>query len=120
MSIFDSLPSVHEYVLMGSGTSAFFRKKDTLRWTLYMDECLRVVSDTGEYQSDFYTLALVKLQLIAEMTGRSLWHDESDSFGSFVPAGLFVKAVQAQLMDFKRNLSRDLEQNGQSHQVRYV
>ena len=85
-----------------------------LRWTMYSDECLRVVETKKEFTSDALLVQLVKLRLISEKmfdVSRSCSMAEVDSLKG-PPAMFYLKSLEAQLNDFKSKIPLELKDNG--------
>ena len=95
---------------------AYFRRLDALRWTPYLDECLAVLGEKDEHPTDPLLIHLVKLQLLVEKAGQAPWHEERDDpNGSVrVPPIFYLKALQAQLQDFKTRIPPVIQGNGRS------
>ncbi|KIN05469.1 hypothetical protein OIDMADRAFT_153650 [Oidiodendron maius Zn] len=99
--------------LMSSVSSSFLQKGDTLRWTAYSNECLRVIERQKEFASDELLAHLVKLRLISERmvdtpcTGAIM---EGDC-GMTLPVVFYLKSLESQLRDFKSTISSALADN---------
>ena len=93
---------------------SYFQRLDALRWTPYLDECIAVLGEADEHPTDLLLVHLVKLQLIVEKAGQAPWHEERDDpNGSVrVPPIFYLKALQAQLQDFKTRIPPSLQRNG--------
>ena len=82
-----------------------------MRWTRYMDECLKVVEETKEVPSDELLVQLVKVRLIAEKaldvppTGGSVMGGEN------TPTIFYIKALDAQLGEWRKSLPANLVEN---------
>jgi hypothetical protein len=96
--------------------SSHFQRIDAIRWTPYLDECLRMLAENREYPTDMLLAHFVRLQLIIERVTQAPWHDGPvDAAGSVrAPSVFYLKALQAQLEDFKRDVPPELQQNGRS------
>lgn len=94
--------------------SSYLQRIDALRWTPYLDECLQMLAEKQEYPADTFLVHQVKLQLIVEKVSQAPWHDGLvDSIDSMkVPPAFYLKALRAQLRDFKQNIPPELQQNG--------
>lgn len=94
--------------------SSYFQRLDALRWTPYLDECVAVLAEKKEYPTDILLIHLVKSQIIAEKAGQAPWHEEqSEVSGSTkAPSTFYLKALQAQLQDFKVNIAPEIQTNG--------
>ena len=94
--------------------SSYFQRLDALRWTPYLDECIAVLGEKDEHPTDPLLIQLVKLQLVVERAGQAQWHEERDDpHGSGrVPPIFYLKALQAQLEDFKNRIPPSIQGNG--------
>jgi hypothetical protein len=84
---------------------------DSLRWTPYIDECLRSLAEAREYETDVQLVYFVRLQYVVERIYQSPWHDGSCFHGGLPPV-MYLRSLQAQLQEFKKGLPEYLEQNG--------
>ena len=93
---------------------SYFQRLDALRWTPYLDECVAVLGEKCEHPTDLLLIHLVKLQLVVEKAGQAPWHEERDDpNGSVrVPPIFYLKALQAQIQDFKTRIPPSLQGNG--------
>ena len=73
-----------------------------------------VLAEEKEQPSDALLTDLVRLQLIVERVGRAPWHEgQSDATGSTrAPSSFYLKALQAQLQDFRTKLCPEIQDNG--------
>lgn len=99
--------------LLSSVVSSYFQRLDALRWTPYLDECLAVLAENKEHPTDLLLVHLVKLQLLAEKVSQAPWHEgHGDAIGpTRAPPIFYLKALQAQLQDFKANISPEIRRN---------
>lgn len=99
--------------LLSSVTSYYFQRLDALRWTPYLDECMTVLAEEKDQPSDELLINLVRLQLIVEKVGRAPWHEgQNDATGSTrAPTTFYLKALQAQLQDFRMKLCPEIQDN---------
>ncbi|MCJ1359174.1 MAG: hypothetical protein MMC33_009174 [Icmadophila ericetorum] len=95
-----------------SSVPSFVRKGETLRWTAYCDECLRVLEEQKEFASDELLIQLVKVRLIAEKVVDLPWSGaaEGDHFAR-PSATFYLKSLQAQLHNFKSSTPSELADN---------
>lgn len=116
------MSSVYNYVHLQSSpansrrSSSFLQKGDTLRWTAYSNECLRVIETQKEFASDVLLAHLVKLRLISERVIDTPWTGaimEGDR-GMILPVVFYLKSLESQLRDFKSTISSTLADNGES------
>lgn len=83
------------------------QKGETLRWTSYCDECVRILQQEREAPSDLVLTQLAKLRLIALKTlDLSLSED-----GTTLPTAFYMQSLQARLRDFKRTNPSELHNN---------
>lgn len=103
-------------LLTRTSLSSYFRRLDALHWTPYMDECIAVLAENEEYPSDILLVYLVKLHLIFEKAGRGQWYEEQDDAmaSARAPPIFYLKALQAQLQDFKAKIPPAIQRNGMS------
>jgi hypothetical protein len=83
---------------------------DPLRLTPYTEECIRNLSDNAECESDKILACLARLQIIVAQIPPNCGVQNP---GSFTPIGLYVKALQAQLQAFRKDMPQELGQNRQ-------
>ncbi|KAK3393455.1 hypothetical protein B0H63DRAFT_18024 [Podospora didyma] len=85
---------------MSSIISSYLGQIDALRWTPYMEECLRIIRgrSSTECPTDEYFAYQVELQRVS----RDL--EDAKSLAA-IPPSLYLKAVQARLDGIKENMS---------------
>ena len=73
-----------------------------------------VLAEEKEQPSDMLLTDLVRLQLIVEKVGRAPWHEgQNDATGSTrAPSIFYLKALQAQLQDFRMKICPEIQDNG--------
>ncbi|KAL9620371.1 MAG: hypothetical protein Q9160_005071 [Pyrenula sp. 1 TL-2023] len=89
-----------------STVSSYLKKGETLRWTAYLDECLRIIETEREFPSDALLVQLVRLRLLAEkaiLVPSSSGAADVDS-SARLPAVCYLKSLEAQLRHFKSNI----------------
>lgn len=59
--------------MMTSWTVNSFRRSNAIKWTLHMDECLRILEQQPEWESDKMLALQVRCQLIIEQVHESPW-----------------------------------------------
>jgi hypothetical protein len=119
------MSSVYGYVLLqlfyvDSGrSSSFLRKGETLRWTAYSNECLRVLETQKEFPSDVLLVQLVKLRLISEKMIDAPWSGAmiQADHSTTPPAMFYLKSLEAQIQDFKSNIPTEVAGNSRSFSV---
>lgn len=96
---------------------ALSRKGDTLRWTAYSNECLRVIETQKEVASDTLLVQQVKLRLISEKVANAPWSSAmiqvDDSTNP--PATFYLRSLGAQLHAFKSSIPAELADNSKSN-----
>ena len=99
--------------LIRTRMSSYFQRLDALRWTPYLDECIVVLGEKDEHPTDPLLIHLVKLQLVVEKAGQAPWHEERhDPSGSVrAPPIFYLKALQAQLQDFRTRIPPSIQGN---------
>lgn len=99
-----------------SRSTAYLRKGDTLRWTAYSNECLRVIETQQEFASDALLVQLVKLRLISEKVIDAHWLGSvTDVDNSIRPPDIFyLKSLESQLYNFKSSIPSELANNSKS------
>jgi hypothetical protein len=97
-------------------SSSYLRKGETLRWTAYLDKCLRVIEIQKEFASDALLVQLVKLRLISEKATDVPWSGAMAEVDHFMrpPAMFYLKSLEAQLDNFKSNIPSELMNNSKS------
>ena len=97
-------------------SSAIMRKGDTLRWTTYSNECLRVMETQNELVSDILLVQQLKLRLISERVTGAPWSSAmmqvDDSTNP--PAMFFIRSLESQLHAFKSDIPHELADNSKS------
>ena len=78
-----------------------------------MDECIAVLAEKKEQSTDTLLIYLVKLQLMVEKIGQAPWHEGCEDATSSVraPPTFYLKALQAQLQDYKANIPPEIQGN---------
>ena len=96
--------------------SSYFQRIDALRWTPYLEDCVRMLAENKEQPTDSLLEQFVRLQLIVERAAHAPWHDgPANALVSLrAPVVFHLKALQAQLQDFKRDVPQDLRHHGTS------
>ena len=75
---------------------------------------MTVLAEEKEQPSDALLTDLVRLQLIVEKVGGAPWYEgQNDATGSTrAPSTFYLKALQAQLQDFKSKICPEIQDNG--------
>ncbi len=90
------------------------RQMEALRWTPYMDECVRALREERETELDFLLIHQAKCYVVVDhLTLPSAeWAVEGEE--PRPPAAYFVKAMQRQLQDIKQSLPVEMQSHSQS------
>jgi hypothetical protein len=92
-------------LLIGSlSTWTAYRKTEPLRWTSYMDDCLRILVEGGETESDFHLATQVKCQIITNQLNCAAANDSRDMASSKSYTALLATALLQQLDDIQHRL----------------
>jgi hypothetical protein len=87
--------------------SWYFKKKDALGWTPYMDECLLALKTSLEGPADEIFSHPVKLQLIIQTVFSESSHPQRDySEASRAPPQFHLKPFQSQLLELQQSWQR--------------
>jgi hypothetical protein len=89
-------------------------KTEPLKFAPHLEECCQRLATFREYESDKLLVQLVAIQRISlKISG--LFNETNASFeNSAMPLRVFIKSMQGELDDFKRNLPSELQQNRMS------
>ena len=83
-----------------------------MRWTPYLDECLRLLEEKKDYPTDNLLVYLVRVQLICNQGAASTWNDIFGAVETRVPADFYVKTLKSQLDNLDRSIPPELKSNG--------
>ena len=94
--------------------TCYFQKSDGLRWTAYSAECLRLIEETRELESDILFVQIVKSRLVFEKVMLAPWHDAIPDADHLIrtPTMFYLSALERLLQDFKSNIPLELQDNG--------
>ncbi|KAI1381383.1 hypothetical protein F4677DRAFT_402845 [Hypoxylon crocopeplum] len=92
-----------------SATWSAYRKTEPLRWTPYMDDCLRLVSEGRETHLDMLLATQVKCQIITNQLTCPSPGEFMGGESSKAPSAVLVAALLGQLSDIRQNLPAQLE-----------
>ncbi|KAI0113647.1 hypothetical protein GGR51DRAFT_506152 [Nemania sp. FL0031] len=87
-----------------SSTWAAYRKIEPLRWSRYLDDCLRILTEAGETMMDILLVTQVKCQLITHQLTCPSIDDEWGEDGLKTPSAVITAALLRQLEDVWRDL----------------
>jgi hypothetical protein len=90
----------------------YFQRIELMRWTRYLDECLRLLEEKKEYPTDALLVSLVRVQLICNKGGALIWNDLFGDAEMRIPADFYVKTLKSQLDDLERSIPGELKSNG--------
>ena len=98
-------------------SSALSQKGDTLRWTAYSNESLRVIETQSEVASDILLVQQAKLRLIAERVMDAPWSSAMIQVGDSTnpPAMFHLRSLETQLHAFKSRIPSELADNSKSN-----
>lgn len=89
------------------------RKGNTLSWTAYSNECLRMIETQNEVASDIFLAQQVKLRQISERVIDAPWSGAmmkvNDSTGP--SATFYLRSLETQLHAFHSSISVELADN---------
>ncbi|KAH8896118.1 MFS general substrate transporter [Thozetella sp. PMI_491] len=103
--------------VMTSGISFHMRRIDTMTWTDHMSECLQILEDKKEYQTDEILVLLVELQRVIEKARLSPWHRGNLSGNDLQPGpppSFYIAALESDFNEVKRQVPVSLANNGPS------
>jgi hypothetical protein len=83
------------------------RQVEPIRWTRYLDDHVRVLTEEKESELDEMLAAHVKCHVIRDQMTSA--HAEQDGEGFRAPPTYFIKALQLQLQDVRRGLPSKLQ-----------
>ncbi|KAL2845503.1 hypothetical protein BJY01DRAFT_214168 [Aspergillus pseudoustus] len=89
--------------LISSIISTFVQKTDSLRWTPFMDDCLRALEENQECLNDEFLAQQVRLQLITDKLNLGPYHgglaETPDPIRA--PPALYLRSMHAQLQSIQ-------------------
>jgi hypothetical protein len=83
-----------------------------MRWTRYLDECLRLLEEKKEYPTDSLLVYLSRVQLICNKGGTSTINDLFGDTEMRIPADLYIKTLKSQLNNLEQSIPPELKSNG--------
>ncbi|KAK9418842.1 hypothetical protein SUNI508_07614 [Seiridium unicorne] len=99
---------------MNSVVSFTFQKTDSLRYTPYIDQCLRDLETAKEYETDALLGQLLRIQHLSDRIGLLQSKDRMDESLPGIPrapASAYMNAFQTELDKFKAQIPRHLRSN---------
>ena len=87
---------------------------EPLRWTPYMDDCVRILTEKRETETklDILLVTQVKCHQITDQLTYS-YAEKTQGDGTKVPPAYFVKAMLQQLQDIRGSLPVELQSNSE-------
>jgi hypothetical protein len=84
-----------------------------MQWTAYLTECLRVLEEEKEFESDALLVQLVKLRRISESVNSLSWSSTitEPDITIKAPATFYLRTLESQLQDFRNNIPSELATN---------
>ncbi len=100
--------------LLNSVVASYFSRIECLRWTPYLDECVRLLSENSEVPTDRLLVQFLRLQMISNKVTQNPGQEGFVEPGGPLkePWAFYLNALQAQLKECKQNVPPELEQNG--------
>ena len=89
-----------------------FQRIEAMRYTPYMDDNLRILSEANEYASDVTLVHLVKVQHIVERVGQVIYSQQWDNSSLKSLIWLQIASYQAELDTLRDSLPEDLKDDG--------
>ncbi|KAI9639999.1 hypothetical protein NHQ30_011558 [Ciborinia camelliae] len=98
---------------LSSSFSSYVQKIDTLRWTPYAEESIKILLKSPESVHDTLMAQIVRLQLIQERVKDAPWHDiTGDGSAAFkAPALFYLKALKSQMENFKEQIPNEVREH---------
>jgi hypothetical protein len=85
---------------------------EPLHWTLYMDECVRILREEKEAELDFLLILQAKCHVVVAQVIHPHFEWAADSEGYRPPlAAYFIKAMQLQLEEIRQNLPTKMQKD---------
>ncbi|KAH8649923.1 hypothetical protein BX600DRAFT_473805 [Xylariales sp. PMI_506] len=89
--------------LLSSIVSSYFGQIDAMQWTPYMDDCVRLLSQSRDCPYDELLAHQVQLCVVA--------HEFENVKGAQMPLGFYQKALQSKVSEIKLSMSPQLQQD---------
>ena len=89
------------------------RDIDPIRYSKYVDDCCRVISEAAEYPTDIYVVHLTRLHGLANRITGTLFHDDCNVTTGFASAPIVacVKSLESELLQLRNSLPGGAHQN---------
>jgi hypothetical protein len=91
------------------------REMEPLRWTPYMDDCVRILREGKETDLDIMLAFQAKCHIVIGQITHPSSEGVVNGEGSRPTAAYFVKALQLQLQDIRQWLPPEMQSNSQSY-----
>ena len=93
-----------------------FQRLDPIRYTPYLDQCMKDLEASREYETDYLIVSLVRIQHLTERISQlhakeHLQQDLQDI--ARAPMNVYLDAFQQELDKFKGSLPRGLQSNSE-------
>ena|ERR1700753_2091722 len=85
---------------------------ESLRWTPYLDECLRLLEETKEFSTDELLICLVRVQRIRNSIATVRLTSCFESTGSDLLSEAHVQLFISQVEEIKQSIPTHLKSNG--------
>jgi hypothetical protein len=89
------------------------RQMEALRWTPYMDDCVRILREESEAELDFLLAFQAKCYVVVNQMIHSHSEWTTDGEGPRPPAAYFIKALQLQLQGIRQSLPAEMQPGSQ-------
>ncbi|ESZ93227.1 hypothetical protein SBOR_6383 [Sclerotinia borealis F-4128] len=98
---------------LSSSFSLYVGKIDTLRWTPYAEESMRILLQNPESIYDILITQIIRLQIIQERVKDAPWYDTAgdDNIAFKAPASFYLKALKSQMETFKQQIPNQVREN---------
>ncbi|KAH8895487.1 HET-domain-containing protein [Thozetella sp. PMI_491] len=93
------------------------RRSEPLRWTPYMDECVHVLRKGDETSLDIILAAQAKCHVLVDHVTRFPLERASTGDGSEARPTYFIKAMDLQLKEIRRNLPEEVKSSRMNHAI---
>ncbi|KAL5333965.1 hypothetical protein BJX70DRAFT_379631 [Aspergillus crustosus] len=93
--------------MLSSSVSSHLGRQDALRWTLQMEEALRVLAITKSCPADAFFVSQVRLQLLKQKAEHVRQQDEMEAGA---PRSLYLKTLRRQLDELRASIPAGLPQ----------
>lgn len=105
------------YANIDASIATFLQQSDSLRWTSYMDECLRLLEEQQESINDEILVQQVRLQLINDkLSLGGFYGASSTSRESMRPSpAVYIRPMQAQLQTQLQGIMSRVRPNSQGY-----